>query len=71
MVVYGSKQTVYTMKTKQNAKRLRLRNALKTFKLWFKVLLSTEYMNDQEHRKEFADAIADVKAKKKKNKKES
>jgi hypothetical protein len=59
------------MKTKKKTKNLRLRSALKTFKFWFGVLLTTEYMNDQEHRKEFADAIADVKANCKKNKKES
>lgn len=35
--------------------------ALKKLKFWHKVLLQTEFMNDLEHRKEFASALETIK----------
>ncbi len=41
------------------------KQARKTFKFWFKVLLETEYMNDISSRQEFMSALAAIKPKKK------
>jgi hypothetical protein len=59
------------METKKLPPKCQLKIALKTFKFWFKVLLDTEMMNDPNHRKKFAKAIAEVKVRCKKTKKES
>jgi len=46
---------------------MKVKQAKKTFKFWFKVLLGTNLMDDPVHRQEFIDAL-DALKKKPKNK---
>jgi hypothetical protein len=41
----------------QSINKKELKNALKTIKFWYKVLLETEYMNDLNNRVEYQSAI--------------
>jgi hypothetical protein len=45
-----------------------LKQAKKTFKFWYQVLLETELMNDPEHRKEYHTALKVLKTEIKKEK---
>jgi hypothetical protein len=45
-----------------------LKQAQKTFKFWYKVLLETELMDDQNHRKEYHTALEVLKTEIKKRK---
>lgn len=41
----------------KKAKRKQLKQSLKVLNFWYKVLLETEYMNDQENRLEYQRAL--------------
>ena len=51
------------METKpiNSPRRRALKQAKKTFKFWYKILLETEYMNDPENRKDFQSALSVIK----------
>jgi hypothetical protein len=56
------------LKQKTSPEQRKVKQALKTIKFWYKVLLETDYMNDLDNRIEYQSAIKTIAEHKKKMK---
>ena len=54
------------MNTEKLKRKCPLRSARKTFKFWFKFLLTTPHMDNSQFRQEYIEALDAIKIKKKK-----